>query len=180
MAKNKKQEPKQVQADDQVVQPAADKQQELEGQLKRALADYQNLERRVSEERQLLSQLSSALVIEKFLPVLDNLESAQSHLNDQGLAMVIKQFNDVLQSEGVEQITADDQPFDPNLHEAAEVTEEGEDGKVVKVLAKGYKINGRVMRPARVIVSRKAETVQKSDESPADAAGQIVEEGELN
>ena len=96
---------------------------ELENQLKRALADYQNLERRVSQERQLLGQLSTALIIEKFLPVLDNLESAQSHLNDQGLSLVIKQFKDILQGEGVEEINATDQVFDPNLHEAVEVVE---------------------------------------------------------
>ena len=65
------------------------KHHELENQLKRALADYQNLERRVTEERQLLGQLSAAIVIEKFLPVLDNLESAQSHLNDRGFSLVI-------------------------------------------------------------------------------------------
>ncbi len=180
MTKNKKQEPKQAQPNDQVVQSDPNKQEELEGQLKRALADYQNLERRVSEERQLLSQLSSALVIEKFLPVLDNLESAQSHLNDQGLAIVIKQFNDVLQSEGVEQIMAEGQQFDPNLHEAAEVTEEGEDGKIVKVLAKGYKINSRIIRPAKVIVSQKPESAQKSDEDSVDVADQIQGQGEIN
>src|SRR3990167_3314671 len=100
---------------------------ELENQLKRALADYQNLERRVSQERQLLGQLSTALIIEKFLPVLDNLESAQSHLNDQGLSLVIKQFKDILQGEGVEEINATDQVFDPNLHEAVEVVEEKEE-----------------------------------------------------
>src|SRR3990172_9586192 len=77
---------------------------ELEDQLKRALADYQNLERRVDEERRLLSALSSAILIEKFLPVLDNLENAQSHLNDQGLAIVIKQFKDFLAGEGVAEI----------------------------------------------------------------------------
>ena len=67
----------------------------LEDQLKRALADYHNLEKRVEEERKLLSALASAIVIEKFLPVLDNLENAQKHLNDQGLEMVIKQFRDI-------------------------------------------------------------------------------------
>src|SRR3990170_1700303 len=67
---------------------------DLEDQLKRALADYRNLERRVDEERKLLSQLSSIILIEKLLPILDNLESAQKHLNDQGLEMVIKQFKE--------------------------------------------------------------------------------------
>ena len=136
---------------------------ELENQLKRALADYQNLERRVNEERTLLSQLSSALVIEKFLPVLDNLENAQKHLNDEGLALVIKQFKDVLIAEGVEELEAEGAEFDPNLHEAAEVVAGESDNTVVKVFSKGYKINDKVIRPARVAVSRKSETAQAED-----------------
>lgn len=129
--------------------------QELENQLKRALADYQNLERRVEEERRLLSTLSSAILIEKFLPVLDNLENAQAHLADQGLEIVIKQFKDILTAEGVSEIQADGQQFDPKLHEATEVQEGENDNMIVKVGRKGYKLNDRVIRPAQVIVARK-------------------------
>lgn len=163
---------------------------ELENQIKRALADYQNLERRVAEERRLLSRLSSILIIEKFLPVLDNLESAQSHLNDQGLALVIKQFKDVLQSEDVEEIVAEVEDleqgrrgaqFDPNLHEATEVVKGENDNSIVKVLAKGYKMEDRVIRPAKVIVSKKSEA--NSDTISAEAgiqnkSDQIEEGGE--
>lgn len=127
---------------------------ELENQLKRALADYQNLERRVSEERRLLGELSSALLIEKFLPVLDNLEQAQSHLDDQGLALVVKQFKDILTQEGVEEINTEGQEFDPNLHEAVEVTEGEQNNMIARVVAKGYKLNNKVLRPAKVVVSR--------------------------
>lgn len=125
-------------------------------QLKRALADYQNLERHVSEEKKVLSELYTALVIEKFLPVLDNLEAAQSHLNDEGLALVISQFKDAFTKEGVEEITAEGTAFDPKLHEAIETvqSEGAEDGTVVKVLTKGYKINNKVIRPARVAVAK--------------------------
>jgi len=126
----------------------------LENQLKRALADYHNLERRVDEERKLLAQLSSAILIEKFLPVLDNLENAQKHLNDQGLEMVIKQFKDILATEGVEEIVAEGAQFDPHFHEATEVVEGQKDGLVVKVIRKGYKIDSKVLRPTQVAVSR--------------------------
>lgn len=146
----------------------ADKHQELENQLKRALADYQNLERRVEEERKLLGQLSSAILVEKFLPVLENLENAQSHLNDQGLEMVIKQFKDVLTSEGVEEIQADGAQFDPHLHEATEVVEGEGENSIVKVVRKGYKLNDKVIRPAQVIVERKKvdqEAEQKAEEA---------------
>jgi molecular chaperone GrpE len=135
----------------------------LENQLKRALADYHNLERRVDEERKLLAQLSSAILIEKFLPVLDNLENAQKHLNDQGLEMVIKQFKDVLAAEGVEEIVAEGAQFDPHFHEATEVIEDQKDGLVVKVARKGYKINGKVLRPAQVAVGR-TKVDQKAEE----------------
>src|SRR3990167_3281630 len=89
------------------IQKGDSKSKQLEEQLKRALADYQNLERRVEEERKLLGQLSSAILIEKFLPVLDNLENAKKHLDDQGLEMVINQFKDILKTEGVEEIVAE-------------------------------------------------------------------------
>lgn len=163
MAKNKKQAPGE-----------RNQNLELENQLKRALADYQNLERRVSEERKILSELSSALVIEKFLPVVDNLTVAQSHLNDQGLAMVIKQLQDILQSEGVTEFAVVGEQFNPNLHEAAEVTVGQNDNTVVKVLAKGYKIRDRVIRPARVVVSKKSEASLQDSQNEK---GDVVENG---
>lgn len=140
-----------------------DKSKQLEDQLKRALADYQNLERRVEEERRLLSTLSSAILIEKFLPVLDNLESAQKHLNDQGLEIVIKQFKDILNSEGVEEIPLEGQQFDPNLHEAIDAVEGENDNMIVKVARKGYKLNDKVLRPAQVVVERKSQPVGQTE-----------------
>lgn len=132
-----------------------DKSEQLEGQLKRALADYQNLERRVEEERRLLSTLSAAIVIEKFLPVLDNLENAQKHLKDQGLEIVIKQFKDILTTEGVTEMEAEGQTFDPQLHEAIEAKEGENDNMIVSTTKKGYKMNDKVLRPAQVVVERK-------------------------
>ncbi|MDO8487233.1 MAG: nucleotide exchange factor GrpE [Candidatus Curtissbacteria bacterium] len=148
---------------------------ELENRLKRALADYQNLERRVEEERRLLGQLSSALLIEKFLPVLDNLENAQKHLNDEGLEIVIRQFKDILSSEGVEEIESVGAAFDPHQHEAAEVQEGENDNTVVKVLRKGYKMNDKVLRPAQVVVEKKS-----AGDSQSDSLGQGVKEEEVN
>jgi len=136
--------------------------------LKRTLADYQNLERRIEEERRMLSKLSSLLLIEKLLPILDNLESAQMHINDEGLELVIKQFKEVLSSEGISEIQADGQTFDPNLHEAIEIQEGQEDNKIVKVINKGYKIDDKVIRPAKVVVVRK--NVQKQSDKKAQEA----------
>ncbi|MCR4324625.1 MAG: nucleotide exchange factor GrpE [Candidatus Curtissbacteria bacterium] len=179
MSKNKKtvkndNTDKKVKDEKELVDPQVS---QLEGQLKRALADYQNLERRIDEERRLLGTLTSALVIEKLLPVLDNLENAQKHLNDKGLEMVISQFKEVLRQEGVEEIQAEGTQFDPNEHEAIEVVElENAKGpersrgdKVVKVLRKGYKINDKVLRPAQVAIGRsqKEENNQRIEKKEA-------------
>lgn len=142
------------------------KSKQLEEQLKRALADYQNLERRVEEERRLLGRLSSAILIEKFLPVLDNLENAKKHIDDQGLEMVIRQFKDILKTEGVEEIVAEGSKFDPNLHEATEVVEGQNDGIIARVIRKGYKINNKVLRPAQVLVE-KSQVNQVTEEKAA-------------
>lgn len=138
------------------------KSNELEDRLKRALADYQNLEKRVEEERKLLSRLSASLLIEKLIPVLDNLENAQSHLKDEGLEIVIKQFKDILVSEGVEEITAIGSMFDPHFHEAVETEEGNQDNLITKIVTKGYKIEDTVLRPAKVIISKKSAS-QKTD-----------------
>src|SRR3989338_5797062 len=119
------------------------KAKQLEDQLKRALADYHNLEKRIEEERKLLTALSSAIVVEKFLPVLDNLQNAQKHLKDEGLEIVIKQFRDILATEGVEEVEAEGAQFDPNLHEATGVEQGENNNLVVRVVRKGYKINDK-------------------------------------
>src|SRR3989344_347060 len=149
--------------DQKSVQLIVAKNHELESMLKRTLADYQNLERRIEEERKQLAKLSALLLIEKLLPILDNLENAQAHLSDEGLAMVIKQFRDTLSSEGVEEISAEGQEFNPNFHDAVEIQRADGDNKIVKVVTKGYKIEDKVIRPAKVVVTKKS-AGQKSDQ----------------
>lgn len=134
--------------------------QDTEDQLKRALADYRNLERRIEEERRLLTHLAASVVIAKLLPILDDLENAQKHLNDQGLSMVIAKFKDILVVEGIEEIAAVGATFDPNLHEATEVVGGEKDNIVVKVVRKGYKVGDKVLRPAQVVVERKGDSGQ--------------------
>ncbi len=141
----------------QIEQRVAD----LENQLKRAVADYQNLEKRVSEGRSELTRWGTAELLTKILPVLDHLEQALSGVSEQekqsgwvkGVELAVKEFEQVLASEGLGQIAADGQ-FDPALHEAVD-TQEGEDNKILKVVRKGYNLNGKVLRPAQVVVGRK-------------------------
>ncbi len=134
---------------------------QLENQLKRAVADYHNLEKRVAEGRSELTKWGTGELLVKILPTLDHLEQALGGASEQerqsgwfkGVELAVKELNQVLQSEGLEQIASDGQ-FDPNLHEAVD-TREGEDNKILEVVRKGYTLNGKVLRPAGVVVGRK-------------------------
>lgn len=125
---------------------------EFETKYLRALADYQNLEKRIERDKELLIKLASSVLVIKLLPVLDNLERAQAHLQDSGLDHVIRQFKDALATEGVSEIGAEED-FNPEHHEAI-AQGEGEEGKVLEVLEKGYKMGDRVLRPAKVKVGK--------------------------
>lgn len=126
--------------------------EELTSCWKRALADYQNLERRIEKERADFVQFSNKGLIQKILPVLDNLERAGGHLNDQGLDLAIKEFKRVLSEEGLEEIEALGLKYDPTEMEAVEVADGEESGKVVEVLQKGYRLKDRIVRPSKVKV----------------------------
>ncbi len=150
---------------------------ELENQLKRAVADYHNLEKRVAEGRSELTRWGTGELLIKILPVLDHLEQVvdrgRSTLSEQseskgwfqGVELAVKELNQVLQSEGLEQIAAGGQ-FDPNLHEALDLRE-GEDNKIIEVVRKGYTLNGKVLRPSAVVVGHNviaSEAKQSSSE----------------
>lgn len=133
----------------------------LEAQLKRAVADYQNLEKRVSEGRLELTRWGTSELIIKLLPTLDHLEQALSGTNEndrqsgwfKGVEMAVKEFKQALQLEGLEEIQADGQ-FDPSTQEAVD-TKVGEDNKILEVVRNGYILNGKVLRPARVVVGKR-------------------------
>ena len=123
----------------------------LENQLKRALADYQNLERRITEEKSAWIMAANKDLILKLLPVLDNLFLAQKHITDAGLDLSIQKFLDALYNEGMERIETKGRDFDPHLMECVSV-QEGEEDKVLEEVRPGFKINDTVLRPAQVIV----------------------------
>lgn len=128
---------------------------ELEERWKRALADYQNLERRVAEER--FSYINSANIslLRKILPLKDNLEKAYASSPSQGLGLILKQFETLLNNEGIEEIKPLGEDFNPEYHECIEVTVGEADGKIVEILCPGYIMKGKVLRPAKVKVGRK-------------------------
>jgi len=144
------------------VRKEADKIQDLEHQLKRALADYANLQRRVEEDKNQIINFAKSILITKLLQALDTLEAAanladrqDSGTNKQGLELAVNQFQKVLREEGVEEIKTDGR-FDPFIHEAVEVTVGKTDNKITQVLHKGYKIGNKVLRPAKVKVEKKS------------------------
>lgn len=129
---------------------------EYENNWKRALADYRNLQKRTDEEKSVISDFVSETILRRFLPILDNLELLQKHLNDTGLGMIIKDFKQNLLDEGVQELEAENQDFDPSTMDAIEMVA-GEPNKVVEVLNKGYKKNNKVIRFTKVKVGKKEE-----------------------
>lgn len=125
----------------------------------RSAADFANFKRRVEQERGESSRLLSAALAINLLPVFDDLDRAVASVDStlaglnwvQGVTAIHQKFARMLESMGVKELEADNQPFDPARHEAIG-KQAGEDGKVVHVVQKGYELQGRVIRPAMVIV----------------------------
>lgn len=119
---------------------------------KRAVADYQNLEKRMIEERVKLIKTANRSLIMRLLPVLDTLMLATSHIKNEGLELAIKQFTDLLRNEGVEKIEVEGKTFDPITMECVD-TVPREENKVVSQVRAGFKFkDGGVLRPAQVQV----------------------------
>ena len=131
----------------------------------RSLADYDNLRRRSAKEVLDAMSRGSEKFVAKLLPVLDTFESAMRQIAKanadkkvlDGLEMLSIQFSDVLEKEGLKEIAAQGQKFDPNLHEAffKSSREDVEDDIVLNVLEKGYTFKDRVLRPAKVEINQK-------------------------
>jgi molecular chaperone GrpE len=93
--------------------------------LRRVQADFDNYRKRVLREQTQLAARASARLIERLLPVLDNFEAAISHgEGGDGVELVYKELRRVLEEEGLEEIPAEGQPFDPRLHEAFQAVED--------------------------------------------------------
>ena len=125
----------------------------LKEQLKKAVADYCNLENRVEKEAVALRQVRALSLIDKLLPVLDDLERAEDHFPDKGLQMAVGQFKKVLASEGVAEIVSLGKEFDPGQMDCVAVVP-GEKNKVAAVILKGYSLGDKVIRPAKVKVGQ--------------------------
>lgn len=126
----------------------------------RLIAEFDNLKKRSAKEREGLYNSIIADIITALLPVLDNLEKAaeastQDEEYKKGIELVLKQFKDVLEANGVKEIEAEGKPFDPELHEAVSTIQDENLGEkiVAKEYRKGYTIGTKVIRHSMVVVA---------------------------
>jgi molecular chaperone GrpE len=132
--------------------------------LKRVAADFDNYRKRVARDQESLAARAHERLVKELLPVLDNLERAleagEQHEEAklaEGVALVARELRAALEREGLHEIETDGK-FDPHVHEAL-LTQpsEAEEGSVIEVLQKGYRLGDRVLRPARVVTSQGSE-----------------------
>ncbi len=131
--------------------------------LQRNQADFINYRRRVEREREEQAKFAEAELILKLLPILDDFNRAQEAMPPEiaeadwarGVELVKKKLMAVLKEEGLSKVEAEGKDFDPQEHEALvyEESDEYEEGKVKAVISDGYRLHGRVIRPAQVVVS---------------------------
>lgn len=130
----------------------------------RALADLENFRRRSVREKDELRAFAASRVMEDLLPVMDNLTlgldaarapNASLKALVDGIEMVATQLKSALSTHGLQEINPANAPFDPNLHEAVSQQPSADvpEGKVLQVIRTGYSLNGRLLRPATVVVS---------------------------
>ena len=129
----------------------------------RLAADFDNYKKRTRQEQADATQSSSAELLGKLLPVVDNFHRVLDSVPDgtdeawvKGVRLTLQQLDDLLTAYGLTEIAAVGEPFDPNFHEAIghEESDDHPEDTVVTELRKGYRLNDRVVRPALVKVSR--------------------------
>jgi len=127
----------------------------------RVQADFSNFKKRAEREKEEVTKFANAELVASLLPVIDDLERALDNASGklagltwvEGIRLIYRKFLSILEAHGLSAIEAEGKDFDPSLHEAV-LYEEGEEGKVLAELQKGYKFHDRVIRPAMVKVGK--------------------------
>lgn len=134
--------------------------EELNTKYMRLMADFQNYKRRVEKEKTDIYAYANEKIVSELLDVIDNFERALAQAEGdegfvQGMNNIFKIFKGVLEKSGLEEIETLGTEFDPNFHNAVmtEDSSEFESGFVTQILQKGYKLNGKVIRPSMVKVA---------------------------
>ena len=137
--------------------------QEAKDQQLRAAAEAQNVRRRAEQDVDKARKFALEKFVKELLPVIDSLEKALEAMQDgasdthrEGVSMTLKMQQDVLGKFGVETVDPQGEPFDPQFHEALAMVPSPDVGpnSVIEVMQKGYLLNGRLVRPAMVVVSQ--------------------------
>ncbi|MCH7488797.1 MAG: nucleotide exchange factor GrpE [Chloroflexi bacterium] len=165
-----------------------EKAQTFKANWQRAAADMQNLKRRMEQERSEVGRLANASLVINLLPLMDDLERALHEVDVKlagltwidGIRLIYRKFEAVLQNAGVSEIEADGQQFDPNVHEAISEAP-GEEGRIVSVVQSGYKLGDRVIRPAMVVVGKGAAgpPAEEKEQAESEEQGAGEEENKL-
>ena len=129
----------------------------------REKAELENFKKRLTKEKEDFVQFANERLLKELLQIEDNLERAMAAPNatleslKEGVEMIQKQFKDFLKTQKVAAIEALGKPFDPNLHEVLnqQESEEHEENTVIEEYSKGFTLNGRILRPAKVVISKK-------------------------
>jgi molecular chaperone GrpE len=132
---------------------------------RRAMADFSNYKKRAEKDSTEMSKYLNAVLIARLLPILDDFDRAMQTIPEnlrgltwiEGVMLIARKMQMILEAEGLKPIEALDKPFDPTLHEAVihEETDQHDDGTVIAELQKGYKLNDRILRPTMVKVAKK-------------------------
>ena len=147
---------------DPELQAARDEALATFGRFQRLAADFENYKRRTRQDLTDRTQFANEELLRKLLPLRDNLQRALEHAPEgidrnwfEGMKMVVRQFDDVLQAQGLSTIPAVGEKFDPTQHEAiaSEETDEHEEGTIVEEMQPGYRLHNRVIRPTLVKVA---------------------------
>ena len=129
----------------------------------REKAELENFKKRLTKEKDDFVQFANERLLQELIQIEDNLERALEVPNatleslKEGVEMIQKQFSTFLKNQKVEPIEAIGKSFDPNLHEVLnqQESEEHEENTVIEQYSKGYTLNGRILRPAKVVISKK-------------------------
>lgn len=130
--------------------------EEWKGKYLRALADYQNLDRRSREDTNEVRKFAGEIILARLLPVVDTIRKAKDHLKDPGLDLAFKELTAVLEEQGAEPMTVVGKVFNPHEMECIEVVD-GKDNMVIEEVLPGYFFRGKVLRVAQVKVGKKKE-----------------------
>ncbi|PLX39917.1 MAG: nucleotide exchange factor GrpE [Deltaproteobacteria bacterium] len=143
--------------------PAEDEVAKLKSELLYQHAELENFKRRTQKRYEDALRYANEPIAKELLAVLDNLERSLEHAGAEemssftkGIKQIAEQLRGILSAHGVEEVTAEGVKFDPNVHEALAQVPGNEDGIVVGVHEKGYTLHGRLLRPAKVLVSKLA------------------------